>query len=508
MMTMMTPGMALSIREAFLFASPLRRPSPVHEDAVRSTMSLMLQRFREWLSLALMVLLPFHAFAITVLTKLITGPGHAPLSSIAIWKEILLGVIILLAGVEILLRTKESRKWGKVDSIDGVIIALMILAFVISGLQSPFSLFNTLFGFKYDFFPMLALLVLRRVPWSPWFRDRAPRCILWVGAVVSLYGIATFFLPDSFFYWLGYSDLHSLYVAKQPIAAFQQIGGTSLRRIQSTFSGPNQFGVWLLLPIGIALRYELRALNLVQKSIVHIVCRLPLLALLLTFCRAAWIGVFGMILFSLYPWIKPRITRGRFLASIFLFGLLLFGALVSFPDTLLRLSSTRGHIERPIQALQKMVAHPFGLGLGSAGPTTNRSSDTCVMLRPEDDPEWAEAHPNLCVFLGDTQVQPTNRACLCPFLPESWYLQIGVELGWIGLFLYLCLMVFLFRRLYALRIENGHWIQMSDHTRFYLRNSVFYIFFAVSIAAFFLHAWEDSSIAYTVWVLMAIALEI
>lgn len=454
----------------------------------------MLQRVREWLTLGLIVLLPFHALAVTVLTKLIAGPGHAPLSMIAFWKEGLLGLIIVIALLEIL-KTKNRSQTLRLDLLDDLILFLIGLALFVTGSQSSIAAMPFALGFKYDFIPLVAFLILRRVDWSDVFKMRAVLSILWVAFITSVYGIATLFLPDSFFTLLGYSDLHSLYVANGPIAAFQQIGGSSLHRIQSTFSGPNQFGIWLLLPIGLIASHVIPDFSkrkqsswFFSKTPSPAARVLPFIALALTFSRAAWIGAFVIVVLAIYPWFKAHITRGRVLGAGFLGAALLFVALALFPNTLLRLSSTRGHIERPIEAIQKMIAHPFGLGLGSAGPATNRSSDTCVMLRPEDDPSWAKPHPELCVFLGEKQVQPVDRTCNCPFVPENWYLQIGVELGWLGFVLYMALIVLVLRKLSVIG---------------YRLSGIFYAFLAVSIAGLFLHSWEDAAIAYTTWLMIA-----
>jgi len=468
----------------------------------------MLQRVREWLALLLIVLLPFHALGVTVLTKLIAGPGQAPLLQLAIWKEGVLGIILLIACVEYITRlieVKSLKSIGRHFDVIDVLIAIIIgLSFLVSDFQPEFSVSQFALGVKYDLIPLIALLILRRMHWSAWFKETAFRAILWVGGIVSVYGILSLLLPDSFFYWLGYSDLHSLYVADKPLAAFQQIGGSTLHRVQSTFSGPNQLGIWLLIPIAIAVTgVTLRslegstpaALKRVHASSVlsMTLLALVLIALFLTFSRAAWIGAFVIIVMALYPFVKAHMTRGRLLGSVFVCGALVFTAVALFPTALLRISSTRGHIDRPIEAIGRMIEYPLGMGLGSAGPATNRSADTCVMLRPEDDPSWAKDRADLCVFLGDKQVQPTGRLCDCPFLPENWYLQIGVELGVLGFILYLSLIGLILRRLWVM--GYGLW-------------GVGLMFVGVSIAALFLHAWEDAAIAYSVWMLIALGLPV
>ena len=66
----------------------------------------MLQRSRERLVWILLGLLPLHALLVTVGTKLIAGPGQAPLAMLALWKEAVLGVILLIALVETVRKLK------------------------------------------------------------------------------------------------------------------------------------------------------------------------------------------------------------------------------------------------------------------------------------------------------------------------------------------------------------------------------------------------------------------
>ena len=488
----------------------------------------MLQIFRERLTLILIALLPFHAFLVTVLTKWIEGPGHAPMGEIAIWKEGLLGLILLMAAVEVLRNGKwkmENGKFWKVDAIDILIILLIVIGFVVSIFNSQFSILNFAYGAKYDFIPLIAFLVLRRVDWTDRFKSQAASLLLWVGGIVAAYGILTFFLPAGFFHWLGYSDLHSLYVADGPLAAYQQIGGTSLRRIQSVMSGPNQLGVWLLLPLSLGLVKGMSERKKVYWFIGLLAC---LTALFLTFSRSAWIAatVIGLVfLWHAVPKQQLYSKKSLYLVSCLL--LFLVAAAALFPQTILRVSSSRGHIEKPLEAIQTMVRHPLGLGLGSAGPASNRTSDTCVMLQEGDDPSWAADRPDLCVFVGDVQVQP-EAPCNCPFLPENWYLQMGVEMGFIGMLMFIALVVMILKRLGGDEAGNqetrrpgdrGTGLLFSDRSWFLgflvfwnpfsslkTKNFVFLSFLGVSIAALFLHAWEDSAAAYTLWILVAAVL--
>jgi hypothetical protein len=458
----------------------------------------MLQRAREFLALLLIGLLPFHALVLTVITRVLRGPGHAPIASLAAWKEAVLAIILIVALIEMLQGGWRAAK--KIDWIDGLILGLLVLSLLVTATVHPFSLTSFFYGFKYDFIALIAFLLLRRVPWSEDFRRFAVWLLLACGAIVAAYGIVTFFLPDRFFTWLGYSDQHSLYLPNQAIAAFQQISGSGIRRIQSTFSGPNQFGLWLLLPWAISLTLALRSFLARRGASPKIIAVIALCAaaMFLSFSRSAWLAAFAVLLLVLLQSLPRRSFAMLFLGLLGV-GILVFALAVLWdPTVFFRLSSNRGHLERPLMAMHLMLEHPFGLGLGSAGPASNHLHEACVFLLPHDDPSWAKSTPSLCVFVGNTQVQPAGHACSCAFLAENWYLQIGVELGILGFALYLSLIVLLVG---ALRRAAAASSAMPIFSR-----AVLYAFIGVCIAGFFLHAWEDAAVAYAFWMLAGVVL--
>lgn len=475
--------------------------------------AIMFQRLREWLTVILIVALPFHALLVTFGTKVIAGPGHAPLPYIAVWKEALLAIVLLLAAVEFF--RKRFKKKIIVDRLDILILVLIAISIAVTMMtHGDWKMY--LFGFKYDFIPLVAFLVLRRVKWSEAFHDSIYVGILVVAGIVATYGIISFFLPQSFFTKLGYSDLHSLYVPEGPLASYQQIGDTGIRRIQSTFSGPNQFGLWLLIPISLTLTAYIVCRSFISKFVrkvlsifffmhepkrcMHQIFLFFLVfALLLTASRSAWIAGIVIVIVTLWSYLSgPRFRK--ILVRLIGVGVILFLLGTFFlPDVFWRYASSRDHLARPTEAMQTIVENPLGLGLGSAGPASNRVSDPCVYLEEGADASWAEDRQDLCVFVGDEQVQPTDRDCACPLLPENWYLQIGVEFGLLGLVLYVVLIYLILCRLYVGKHEE--FIDEFDES-----TPIFLAFLGVSVAALFLHAWEEAAVAYTLWVLAAINL--
>lgn len=473
----------------------------------------MLQKFRERLTLLLIGLLPFHALLVTILTRVIAGPGQAPLTYLALWKEALLGVILLLAIVEIFwpLRrgTAHLSQAARLDWIDAGILLLLNVGIVVSAANPDETLTGFFYGFKYDFVALLSFFVLRRVAWSDRFLKHAVIIILVAASVLAIYGIDSFFLPDRFFRFLGYSDLHSLYLPGGPLAAFQFVGGTMLRRIQATFSGPNQFGLWLLLPWSVLLvdllqrftfdqagweRFgKLFHVKRVRQDHFHVLLFILVdVALGMTLSRAAWLAagiIFVIAVFRAIPQAVKRVGRRVTIGAV----AVVIALCLTFPAIFLRPQSSRAHIDRPMDAVWTIVEYPFGWGLGTAGPASNRLRDPCVYLPVGSDASWARPHRDLCVFVGEAQVQPNpgRYTCRCPYLPENWYLQIGVEMGIVGLALFVALTLLTLRLLYRRSALS------------LLHAAVFSAFLGVSIASLFLHAWEDSAVALTLWTLAA-----
>ncbi|MDO8648509.1 MAG: hypothetical protein Q7R81_01875 [Candidatus Peregrinibacteria bacterium] len=460
-----------------------------------------MKQLRESLALALLAVLPFSAFLVTVGTRVIAGPNQAPLTMLAFWKEGLLAILCGMVILEVLGSSKRDH-----DGIPGfdMLDACIVLLFVLSVIVHRFThgeLRAYIYGFRYDFIPLVAFLIVRRVQWSDAFWKRAFAVLLSVGVLIGLYGIATMMLPVSFFTALGYSDLHSLYLPDAPIAAFQQIGGTGIRRVQSVMSGPNQLGLWLLIPWSIALVSLLRTIPSRKAWIQPLVIFAMLdLVLSLTFSRAAWLSATVIFVIAALR-ILPRKYALVGIGAVAGIGIVSVGAL-SFlaPEIVMRAASTRDHLTRPIAAVRMIRDHPIGLGLGAAGPASNRLSDPCVFLEPGADAAWAKDRPQLCVFVGGEQVQPFDSAqggppepCNCPLLPENWYLQLGVELGIAGFLLFLG---------WTLLALFG--LARIDREQF----PVFLAFLGISVAALVLHAWEDSAVAYSMMILVAACLPV
>jgi hypothetical protein len=168
---------------------------------------------------------------VTVGTKLILGPGHPPLPYLAVWKELLMVVIFILGILELargfrfpvqgLERQVAGFRQGNAKLVwvkdwpTVFIVALLAIAIILStfnfSLRDLRQLSTFIFGFKYLFLPLVFFLLLKNLSWDEDFLERKVfPGLMFVSGIVATYGILTYFLPQSFFTALGYSDAHSL----------------------------------------------------------------------------------------------------------------------------------------------------------------------------------------------------------------------------------------------------------------------------------------------------------
>ena len=371
---------------------------------------MTLLHFRQRLVFILLIFLPFHALIVTVVTKGILDISTHPLLAISLWKEGLIDIILTCILTELVFKKEQRSVLFHYDIIDALILFTTLLG-IVTSMVCNVPLKQALLGFRYDFIPLLCFMIFRKARWQKEFIDTIETILLVVGLILIVYGLITLMLPMSFFRMLGYSDLHSLYDPNGALSPFQAIEGSSWHRLQSAMSGPNQLGTYLLISWSIAL---LKSRDGQMSWGFFGAITMIGLGILLTFSRAAWIAA---IIIAFVTFCRSRKHVYAFF-GIALSGIILITLL--FPQSILRSASTSDHLRKPVEALQSIVKHPWGQGLGSAGPASNAVSDTCVMLPSGADPSWAMAHPQLCVFVDAMQVQPRDRACSCPTLTENW----------------------------------------------------------------------------------------
>lgn len=482
-----------------------------------------LQRLAVGILAIVLALLPLHPFLSTALGSQLGGSASAFGFVISAWKEIVLVVFIGLVAA----LSWQQRDRFRFDSIDLAIVLFVLVSCItgvlFTGNGFPDNLPQVIWGAKYGLFFFVTFFAVRQLTFSAQEKRLLVTAALVPAVVVIGFGLLQkTVLPEEFLIAFGYNDEYGVTESGQGISYCHKIENRITHqefcRIQSTLSGPNQLGAYLLIVLPLVLFLTTRTRQKWQQGALAVLLAAGVGVLFLTWSRSAWIGMLAAIA-ALFVVQSPRPFAAIEYLAIFGSGIvaLFFPALVIdrwdelkpiaviaasgclvlllasfvwnlrqraflptasvvFPlflammifvrarfDTffwniILRPSSSQGHWERWSDGAYYIFKYPLGLGLGDAGPASAR------FARP-----------------GETG-----------FLPESWYLQVGLESGLLGLALFLTIIVLVTIAL----LQNGDW----------LSKALVLSLAGISAASLFLHSWESAAVALSFWILCGVAL--
>lgn len=330
-----------------------------------------------------------------------------------------------------------------------------LLLSAISALLFASSLSRGIEGFRFTALPVLFLLLSQFSLFSTKERNQLVRTYLIMALVVALWGLIERFLPINYWATLGLNDFGW---GKYEIVKYYY-------QSASLLDGPNQLSSYLLPAIFIILDRIFRSKpKLEVNKLPALILKLLMLAifiaaLIFTFSRSSLVALFvAFIAFIIFGSIgkKTKIT----LFSIVAIALLAIVLIVKAnPDRYQALiyhgASQTGHSQALDQSWQEIKNRSLdklilGGGIGTAGPAALKYGDGIVS--------------------------------------ESWYLQLVLELGLVGLIIWIWLIVDLAMKLW--RRGNG---------------GLLYGLLALSISALFLHTWADNpAISISIFLLVGL----
>ena len=390
-------------------------------------------------------------------------PDYSPL--IKSWKEILMIPAALLAGVLVTrqgLWRELSRDW-----LFRLIVAYALLHIVLA-IILPQDTLAQLAGFAIDlryvlFFGLVYVLIRLAPQWR--------KQIVYVGAIgaVIVVGFATLqlFLPKDTLSYIGYS--------KQTIAPYLTVDeNPDFIRYSSTLRGPNPLGAYAGIVLGmITALLVRRKLPLERKKVLWATVAITacsLVAAWINYSRSALVAAIVTVLIVLGVTMLRRMSRRAWLAVGVVF-VILAGSLAAAwesnfvsnvilhenPTTGAEVSSNDGHVESLIFGVGRLVAQPFGAGIGSTGSAS---------LYDDDE--------------GGVII-------------ENQYLYIAHETGWLGLALFLAIFGLIMVRLWRARDD---WLALG----------AFASGVGMALIGLLLPVWADDTVAIVWWALAATAL--
>ncbi len=414
---------------------------------------VLTQRYVRWIQgglVALVALMPFHAFLSVWLGHLF---GHETIWQS--WKELLL---LVLAALGLALLRREPERWHSWRNP----ITYATVAFAVVGLAV--SLFHhqsrtvTAFGVKTDMEFLLALLLGLLVSDTALVRRLGRVITISSGAVIAFGLLQIYLLPTA---WLAHFGYNAATI--QPFLRVDP--AIPAIRILSTLGGPNQLGSFLILPLClVGWRFITK-----PRWWQPLYLAAGLIVLWHTYSRSALLGagVAAAVLLAVRvrrSWRLPLLLLAVLVAAVVLqaatVGLTHNKTLqyYVFHETVQSTginASTDEHALATQYGVKVVKHHPFGLGLGSAGPASFHSAT--------------------------------------PLIPENYYLQIAIETGVIGLLLFT-----------AIELALGWRLARAPDPA--LAAPVLAALVGISVVNIFLQGWTDSSTALIFWTAAGVAI--
>ncbi|MDX1765442.1 MAG: O-antigen ligase family protein [Candidatus Saccharimonadales bacterium] len=407
-------------------------------------------KFLVWSFLTIVALMPIHTFFTTWLSSNTGGE-----EVIKAWKEILL----LLNGFVLLYLLRKYRKviWPILTRPVNVLIFMYLLwhlvAWAIHGVEADAAIAGIMINGRFLAIFVLAQVVIKLVKKRA-FEKLAEKLFLTGAGLVALIGtLQALVLDKDILTHFGYGE-----DTVRPYINLDK--NEDLVRINSTLRGPNPLGAYLILPI-------LTVVNKIKRQIAPkwlYYALFMLVAMLFSFSRSAWLGlavalgVYVLLVLSRYP---------RYMAyavTIIILTIMLALSAVTIgqdsywvqtyvyhddPNTGAAVSSTEKHFEALGDASEQVLENPLGEGPGTAGPASRYNSET-------------------------TRIS------------ENYFLQVGQEVGVIGLGLFLAINLVVAMQLW--RQKHQPWPRLLLAS-----------FAGLTVVSLFLHGWADDATSLLWW---------
>jgi len=410
-----------------------------------------------WVFALILVLLPFYALLTTW-----AGSNFGDLDIWRVWPEIIL-LAALPFSIGLVWLSKESRTWLKNSWIVRFFVFYVLLhiglgVWALNQHHVIFTAFLYAFIINLRFIGFFILCVIVSLH-SDFLKKYWQKILLIPGAIVISFGILQkLIFPYDFLRHFGYSN--------QTIPPYQTVDANlDFRRIQSTLRGANPLGAYLSLIIPgfiLALRKNRKLLAACLLAAFYV--------LFYSYSRSAVGGIVLALLLLLFI-SGGRLKAQKWTAAIASLLIIVVGGLYYLrsnqfaQDTLFHTSKSSSSPQSSNQlrfdAIKRgandVFHQPIGRGPGTAGPASFRN-------------------------FGQTAR-----------IAEDYYLQIGQEVGVIGILIFLTINFLVARQL---------WFRRQDPLAQLLLISLFGLSFINLVS----HAWTDDTIAYIWWGLAGVAL--
>lgn len=407
----------------------------------------------EWALMALVIGLPIYPFVFS--QAYAHGAPAFGLAAAKGWKEVILAVLALAV---------VHRGLNKVDIVDCLALAFVVITLVYLLLPLGSALDARVIAAREDAAPILLMVVCKHLPRGGIRAERILNVVIVLGVVIAVLG---FINSLDATLWTNLVTLSGILpytssvldaIPAAPIV-YGNFGRTTFIRAGSIFFAPLSLAFFMLIPINATVARVVHG----RGSWVTMACGLVCTGgLFLTLTRTA-IALLPLLLAIAFLLGRSRGNLGVALvaATVILWPVLSSLNLTTrFQSTLDQTDpSTVRHLAGLQVSIVRLSQNPLGTGLGTAGSTARRFG-----------------------VIGG-------------IVNESWYFQIGTEMGIVAMLIYVLLILGVIRQL---------WTRARRHS--IEATAALGALVGVAIGGLVLHSFEDVSTAWILWLLVGLAL--
>jgi hypothetical protein len=372
--------------------------------------------------------------------------------AVASWKEglaLFTAACALISAQKVAKRVRPDWFWW--------VVALVVLGGVWFGIHESKA---ALWGMKLDFIYLTLAYAAWRCPLTARDRDRFVSILMGIGTLAAAYGVLQQIL--------GHVRLHELGYEYNSVLKFN---GGFLRSV-STFALPFSFGFYMMMVILVCVPVALSDLSRLRNRLFILVSPLLVLGLMTSIVRTAMLGLLVGLLYI-------GIRRFRSVIAVLVpIGLVaLFFIPGSGATSALSSDSTKARSANWTENLDAIVDHPFGLGVGETGAAKARSYGQSV--------EEQAAAFNIDLTQPDADVYTPILNGNGVYQPDNYYYKTMIELGVLGLWFLIRILVGAVRESRALeRVPNRTDAALGVGITAFLFAVIFSMFFATYLELF------------------------
>lgn len=430
---------------------------------------------------------------------------------LSLWKELIMGIIIGYCWINIYLVGKNLGIKKLLIKVLPLITTGILSAYITFISYQSVPLQNYIAGFRFEliwvwFFATVVSWIQirnndtesnRRKEFAHTFiifRKQMMKCII-VGFIpVAIISMMSLMLGQAtVLARFGYGgESKQEFITASPLVHVVDGGWQNMPRLSGTFSTPNHFAGYLVFVFAVLLLGLKGADSLGNsKLVIWLVFLLILnvLFLILSFARYSWLGIgFGICIVAIHYLVeqgKLRFSLAKVLVATSLIIPLFIGiVLINLPESILtqlpsflsKPSSSTFHYRRMKASIDVLIQSPekiiTGFGLGSSGPAAKR--------------EYSDFYNNPLIKNYTPIIYENFGVEDDLVIPENWYIQLVMNGGIVYAIIYMMLTLF------PLFMWVRHVLTLKDNWRITLLGIPFFVIF---IGNFFLHVWENQTIA-------------